>query len=207
MGYYTYYGDGYANAYRDTRDNIRIIREQTGRPSIPIHVIAGDAAKSSGTRPRPTSAPCASTVRWAAACTTGRPPTPSWAQLRTVRINPRQTPALPLALLFAAPLGYCGADRTHPKEVFYETAGQKGEEGPAVPPLRRAGRRGPPCGELEGRGAARRRAGQEVERVRAVTIPASMLNPRARNVIGFVARGEFPAWQRWGVRDVTISAP
>ena len=34
MGYYTYHGDGYANAYRDTRDNIRIIREQTGvRPS------------------------------------------------------------------------------------------------------------------------------------------------------------------------------
>ena len=47
MGYYTYHGDGYANAYRDTRDNIRIIREQTGLPSIPIHVIGGDAAKSS----------------------------------------------------------------------------------------------------------------------------------------------------------------
>ncbi len=49
MGYYTYHGDGYANAYRDTRDNIRIIREETGRPGMPIHVIAGDAAKSSGT--------------------------------------------------------------------------------------------------------------------------------------------------------------
>ena len=47
MGYYTYHGDGYANAYRDTRDNIRIIREQTGRPGVPIHVIAGDGAKSS----------------------------------------------------------------------------------------------------------------------------------------------------------------
>ncbi len=47
MGYYTYHGDGYANAYRDTRDNVAIIRTQTGKPSIPIHVIAGDAAKSS----------------------------------------------------------------------------------------------------------------------------------------------------------------
>ena len=58
MGYYTYHGDGYANAYRDTRDNIRIIREKTGLPSIPIHVIGGDAAKSSvqrdhGLRARP----------------------------------------------------------------------------------------------------------------------------------------------------------
>ncbi len=35
MGYYTYHGDGYANAYRDTRDNIRIIREKTGRPACP----------------------------------------------------------------------------------------------------------------------------------------------------------------------------
>ena len=43
--------------------------------------------------------------------------------------------------------------------------------------------------------------------LRTVTIPAALLNPRARNVIGFVARGDFPAWQRWGVRDVTLTAP
>ena len=43
--------------------------------------------------------------------------------------------------------------------------------------------------------------------VRSVTIPASLLKPRARNVIGFVARGEFPTWQRWGVRDVSLAAP
>ena len=48
MGYYTYHGDGYGNAYRDTRDNIRIIREKTGRPGVPIHVIAGESSKSSG---------------------------------------------------------------------------------------------------------------------------------------------------------------
>ena len=43
--------------------------------------------------------------------------------------------------------------------------------------------------------------------MRAVTLPASLLEPAGRNVIGFVARGEFPAWHRWGVRDVTVDAP
>jgi hypothetical protein len=40
-----------------------------------------------------------------------------------------------------------------------------------------------------------------------VTIPAAALKPKARNVIGFVARGDYPKWQTWGVRDVTIAAP
>ena len=43
--------------------------------------------------------------------------------------------------------------------------------------------------------------------MRSVTIPASLLLPKGRNVIGFVARGEFPTWQRWGVRDVSIAVP
>ena len=42
---------------------------------------------------------------------------------------------------------------------------------------------------------------------RTVTIPAAALKPRARNSIGFVARGNYPKWHRWGVRDVTIAAP
>ena len=124
-----------------------------------------------------------------------------------MRFNPRQTPALPLALPFAAPLGYCGADRTHPKEVFYATAGQKGER---VLRFRlydvqadevRLVVNWKDAGPLAA-GPAKKWSG-----VRSVAIPASMLNPKARNVIGFVARGEFPAWQRWGVRDVTIAAP
>ena len=129
MGYYTYHGDGYANAYRDTRDNIRIIREKTGKPNIPIHVIAGDAAKSSGSETtayvralRENGALGGSMYDWA---TTSNA---NWRVLRNVRTNPRQTPALPLALPFAARLGYCGADRTHPKEVFYTIAGQKGDK-------------------------------------------------------------------------------
>jgi hypothetical protein len=43
--------------------------------------------------------------------------------------------------------------------------------------------------------------------VREVTVPAAVLNSRARNVIGFVARGDYPQWDAWGVRDVSLSAP
>ena len=43
--------------------------------------------------------------------------------------------------------------------------------------------------------------------VRSLAIPASMLNAKGRNVIGFVARGDAPPWQRWGVRDVTLVKP
>jgi hypothetical protein len=129
----------------------------------------------------------------------------SWAQLGNVRFNPRQTPALPIALPSSLRLGYCGADRTHPKEVFYETVGQNGDrvlrfrlfdvQTDEVRLLVNWQDTGPLAA-----GPVRKWSG-----TRAVTIPASLLNPKARNVIGFVARGAFPAWQRWGVRDVTIT--
>jgi len=43
--------------------------------------------------------------------------------------------------------------------------------------------------------------------LRSLAIPAIMLNAKGRNVIGFVARGDAPHWQRWGVRDVTLVEP
>jgi len=208
MGYYTYHGDGYAHAYSETSDNIRIIREETGRPGVPIHVIAGDAAKSSGGETtgyvralRENGAVGGSMYDWATTSDA------NWRALANVRFNPRQTPALPLTLPFATPLGYCGADRTHPKEVFYETTGQKGDR---VLRFRLFDVQADEVRLLVNwQDAGPLRAGRlkAWSGFRAVTIPAAMLKPQARNVIGFVARGEFPAWRRWGVRDVTLSAP
>ena len=105
MGYYTYHGDGYAHAYNETRENVRIVREQTGRPTIPIHVIAGDASKVVGQRDVwATCAPCARRGASAAACTTGRPPNDAdWRPLANVRFNKVQTPALPRDVGYAAP--------------------------------------------------------------------------------------------------------
>jgi hypothetical protein len=208
MGYYTYHGDGYANAYKDTQDNIRIIREQTGIPSIPIHVIGGDSAKSSKDETmayvralRENGALGGSLYDWANTSEA------SWAQLKDVRYNPRQSPALPLTLPFAAPLGYCGADRSHPKEVFYQTTGQKGDR---VLRFRLFDVQADEVRLLvnwQDAGALVAGPVKKWSMFRTVTIPAALLNPKSRNVIGFVARGEFPTWQRWGVRDVSIAAP
>ena len=208
MGYYTYHGDGYANAYRDTRDNIRIIREQTGLPSVPIHVIGGDAAKSSVNETmayvralRENGALGGSLYDW------GTTSDESWAQLANVRFNPRQSLALPLVLPSAARLGYCGADRTHPKEVFYETTKQKGDR---VLSFRLFDAQDDEVRLLVNWQDAGPLAAGPVRKwseMRSVTIPASLLLPKGRNVIGFVARGEFPKWQRWGVRDVSIAVP
>ncbi len=46
MGYYTYHATTARGAYRDTKRNIRILREETGDPDVPIHLIGGAAAYS-----------------------------------------------------------------------------------------------------------------------------------------------------------------
>ena len=208
MGYYTYHGDGYGNAYRDTTKNIEIIREETGRPTVPIHVIAGDAAKSSGSETtayvrvlREHGALGGSMYDWATTTTT------SWRALRAVRYNPVEDPALPAALPFSTPMGYCPPDRSHPKEVFYEAAGQDGER------VLRYRLYDAAEGEVrlvvnwKDLGALPPGPAKRWSAVREVVIPASALNARGRNVIGFVARGDFPDWALWGVRDVSVVAP
>ena len=46
MAYYTYHVDTARGAYRETRRNVRIIREATGDPDAAIHLIGGGAAQS-----------------------------------------------------------------------------------------------------------------------------------------------------------------
>lgn len=208
MGYYTYHGNGYSNAYRDTRDNIRIIREQTGRPTEPIHVIGGDAAKSSLTETkayvralRENGALGGSLYDWATTSAA------SWRALRNVRFNPRQSIALPVTLPFAAPMGYCGAERTHPKEVFYQTGGQAGDRVLRFRLFEVQAREVRLVVNWKDLGPLKAGPKGHWSGTRSVTIPASALKARSRNVIGFVARGAYPHWQRWGVRSVSLVAP
>lgn len=208
MGYYTYHGDGYAHAYNETRENVRIVREQTGRPTIPIHVIAGVGDKSSGSETRAyvralreTGCLGGSMYDWSTTSAA------DWRPLASVRFNKVQTPALPGDVGYAAPLGNCRGDTSHPKEVFYQALKQYGvrilhfrlwdvqaDEVRLVVNWQDAGAltRGPKA---------------KWSRVRSIAIPASMLKANGRNVIGFVARGDAPHWQRWGVRDVTLVTP
>jgi len=208
MGYYTYHGAGYSHAYNETRENVRIVREQTGRPTIPIHVIAGVGDKSSGSETRAyvralreTGCLGGSMYDWS---TTDAA---DWGSLAGVRFNKVQTPALPGDMGYAAPLGNCPGDTSHPKEVFYQAAKLSGErilhfrlwdvqadEVRLVVNWRDAGTltRGPKA---------------KWSGVRSIAIPASMLKANGRNVIGFVARGDAQHWQRWGVRNVTLVRP
>jgi hypothetical protein len=207
MGYYTYHVDGYAKVYNESLYNVRIVREQTGLPTVPIHLIAGLGDKSSGPETtafvratRETGVLGAGMYDWSTTDDL------DWAPLANVRFNPLQKPALPPALPYAPGLGNCPADTTHPKEVFYTAAGASAErilhfrlwdvqagEVRLVINWRDAGAldRGPK-GKWSG--------------VRSLAIPASMLS-KSRNVIGFVAKGDAPHWQRWGVRDVSFVAP
>jgi hypothetical protein len=208
MGYYTYHGDGYASAYRDTRDNVSIVRAQTGRPGIPIHVIAGLASASSGTETlayvralRENGCLGGSMYDW---------PTTNaadWKALANVRTNPRQKVALPVDIGYAAPLGNLPGEHSHPKEVFYQAPAQDGQRvlrfrvyGVQTHEVRllvnwhvvavlKAG----PSGAWSG--------------THSVRIPAAALHASSRNVIGFVARGAYPKWHVWGVRDVALVAP
>ena len=207
MGYYTYHVDGYAKVYNESLDNVRIVREQVGQSVVPIHLIAGLGDKSSASEStafvratRETGILGAGMYDWS---TTGEE---DWAPLANVRFNPLQTPALPLELPYAAPLGNCAKDKTHPKEVFYTAKGASAErilhfrlwdvqadEVRLVVNWQDAGALDPgPTGKWGG--------------VQSIAIPASMLDKK-RNVIGFVAKGDAPDWQRWGVRDVSLVAP
>ena len=208
MGYYTYHGDGYANAYRDTRDNVRIVRAQTGRPTIPIHVIAGLASASSGTE----------TLAYVRAlreygCLGGSMydwPTTNdadWRVLANVRTNPRQSVALPVSVGRLAPLGNLPGERTHPKEVFYQAPAQDGDRVLRFRVYDVQARELRLLVNWKDMGALKAGPGGAWSGVRAVRIPAASLRANGRNVIGFVARGAYPTWRVWGVRDVLLERP
>jgi hypothetical protein len=208
MGYYTYHGDGYAHAYNETRENVSIVREQTGRPTIPIHVIAGDASKSSGSETlgyvralRETGCLGGSMYDWA---TTNAA---DWQALKNVRFNKVQKPALPRDFPYAPPLGNCPGDSTHLKEVFYQAPKQSGQR---ILHFRLWDVQTDEVRLLvnwQDGGALDRGPKGKWSGVQSIAIPGSMLNAKGRNVIGFVARGDAPDWQRWGVRDVTLVKP
>jgi hypothetical protein len=205
MGYYTYHGDGYTHAYNETCDNVRIIREQTGRSTIPIHVIAGVGNNSSASETQAYVRAlrvngCIGGSMYDLSTTDDG----GWRALANVRYNPVQKPALPVDLGYTAPLGNCKRDRTHPQEVFYQTGGastdmvlsfrlfdvQMDEVRLVVNWKSLGALPAGPRGKWSG--------------TRTVSIPASMLRASGHNVIGFVARGKRPPWHRWAVRNVQL---
>lgn len=206
MGYHTFHVGGYQRTYNESRENIRIVREQTGRAWWPIHLIGGLAADTSN---REMQAFVRATREYgiigASTYDMGTSGSEDWRQLRLVRTNPRQRPVLPRTRYWSRALGNIPkVDRTHPKEVFYETGAiaagaklryrvfdcQKGEVRLLV--------NWHDLGRLP-TGRRNRWSG-----LRTVSLPARVLNQDGRNVIAFVARGTYPKWTKWGVRDVKL---
>jgi hypothetical protein len=206
MGYHTYHGHGYQHAYSETGENIEIVRAETGNPRVPIHLIGGAADVAPAREVQGfVRAVREHGIIGASYYDMSTTADDDWAQLLLVRTNPLQRPVLPLPGGSADAVGRLPrGDRTHPKEVFYETkrlaAGtklryrvfdcQKGEVRLLVNWVDVGALPAGPAGKWSP--------------ARTIALPTKALRVTGRNVIGFVARGTFPKWTTWGVREVTF---
>lgn len=208
MGYYSYRTDGLEGARDYTRRNVRIIRRRTEKPRIPIHLIGGLSGDSSRSEVRGfVRAAREHGVLGAGLYDFATTRRGQWAELAAVPVNPRQAPPLPVRIGYSEALGNVpGEDTTHPKEVFYRTRGRAGDHvlrfeafdvGPGEVRVLVNWR---PVAEV-----APTLTGQWSE-PRFVPVPDSLLHEDGENVIQFVAAGNFPDWDKWGVREVTLTA-
>ena len=207
MGYYTYHVHGYAKVFAETAQNFTIIREQTGNPRIPIHIIGGLAGNSSLTEVR-AFVRCVRQygVLGASLYDYATTKAAAWRLLSFISVNPR--PGLPMP----APIGYTGIlgnvpreDSSHPKEVFFDAGTLQGAQvlhyriydaqKSEVWLLVNWNNIGPLPAGPAGRWS----------RERTIVIPADELTTTGANVIGFVTHGNFPHWSVWGVRGVSLT--
>lgn len=207
MSYFSWRVDGMRKVYDYNAFNIRLIRQESNDPTVPVHLIGGIAGETSGRETRgfvrairTFGAPGGS--YYAFDSTDSR----HWKELRQIPVNPRQSPPLPIPLGgdgWAPAIGNVpGADRSHPKEVYFRV-------GPRSEPLLLTYEAfDVDAGELElqvnWRSFDAVPAGPERDwtEPRAVRIPAWRFDERRSTVISFVARGNFPNWSIWGVRNV-----
>jgi len=206
MGYHTYHGHGYSHAYSETRQNIQIVRTETGNARVPIHLIGGLAEDAPArevqafVRAVRENGLIGASYYDMATLSEG-----DWTQLALVRTNPPQRPTLPVVGGSSRAMGRLPrGDRTHPKEIFYETTSlaagtrlryrvfdcQKGEVRVLVNWL--------------DAGALPAGPRKKWTKLRTFKLPSKALKATGRNVIGFVARGTFPDWTTWGVRAVSF---
>ena len=208
MGFFSYHTTDPLAAYRYTVANVEIIRRDTGIPNEPIHLLGGIADRASTAEVssflhavRSRGVLGASLYDFATMNQAGR------VMMSRVRVNPAQSPALPVDIGYTAPLGrFAGGDQTHPKEVFYRMAG-----GPGNWTLQ-FDVRGIERGELNLVVNWRRlatvapTAGDVWSGTRTITVPDAMVHDHGVNLIGFVAAGNYPAWSNWGVQGVAMSS-
>jgi hypothetical protein len=130
----------------------------------------------------------------------------AWDLLRTIPVNPRESPPLPMPIASPDAVGNIPrGDRTHPKEVFYLASSGPGAfdltyqgfdlgSGDVTlsvnwQPVKTVGRG--PAGAWT--------------RTRTISIADEFLQDNGPNLIGFTAAGDYPHWSTWGVRAVSLS--
>lgn len=208
MTYFTGRVSGVEGAHRYTTGTIRIIRDETGVPTVPIHVIGGigGAATQAETRGF-VHAVRENGIIGASFYTFPMVTEREWLELADIPANPVESPALPVGFDYTDGLGNIpGGDTTHPKEVVYRTRGhvgswrlvyqafdlQKGEvviyvnwhELAKAAPTE-TGAWSALCGRL---------------------VPDAWLNDAGPNYIAFVTERVDPNWTEWGVRAVDLVA-
>jgi hypothetical protein len=209
MGYFSWRTEGAAGAHDYTARVVRILRRETGDPTVPVHLIGGiaDAVDRAEARAfvraaRERGVLGASLYDFA----TSGPE--DWEELAAAPVNPRQWPPLPVPVGSGAALGNIpGGDRSHPKEVFFVTGGRAGpwtlefEAFDAQPGEVRVWVNWRPVGEVAATDALAWGAPQRL------LLPDGLLRDSGPNYLQFAAAGDYPRWSVWGVRAVRLSKP
>jgi hypothetical protein len=210
ISYFTYRVNGPSAVFRYNSFNVRLIRKESNKPRVPIHLIGGLSGDSSRKEVRAyvRAGRAHGTVGgslYAFDFTTRG----HWAELANIPANRRQSPPLPIWLGadgYAGALGNVpGEDRSHPKEVFFRTKPSSTArflnlEGYDID-----------SDEVEvlvnWRSVATLAPGIPAQwgLSQQVRLPAWALNDDRKNLIGLVARGDHPNWSTWGVRNLSIS--
>jgi hypothetical protein len=202
MTYFTWQVSGREGAHTYTTFNIRIIRNQTGSRTVPIHVIGGIADEATAEE----TAGFVHSLREHGVLGGSYYTFPitravQWGSLRTIPTNPRQRPALPVSVGYPGALGNIpGVDESHPKEVVYRTGPLRGPRALTFQAF-----------DVQPREVSLRVNWRSVRQLtptiggtwsaaQTVRLPGSLLRRRGQNFIQFVARGRYPNWSVWGVQ-------
>ena len=212
MSYFTYRVDGAANVYRYNSFNVRLIRRESNDLEVPIHLIGGIAGDSTPKEVRAyVRAGRAHGTLGGGLYAFDSTRSGHWAELASIPVNSRQSPALPIRLGrngYGPALGNVpGEDRSHPKEVFfrvrasstalllhleaYDIAADEVELQVNWRPVTTLAVGAPGTWGLP----------------QQIRILAWRLKDDRKNLIAFVARGDHPSWSTWGVRNVAVSEP
>lgn len=206
MGYFSWRTSTAAGAHDYTARVVRILREETGDPSIPIHLIGGIADAVDRAEARAfVRAARERGVLGASLYDFATSSSEDWAELRAAPVNPRQSPPLPVPVESSVALGNVpGGDRSHPREVFFVAGGRAGAGTLQFEAFDvQAGEvrvfvnwrflaQVAPTGALAWS-----------ER-RALPVPDALLRDSGPNYVQFVASGQYPRWSVWGVRAVSL---